>query len=88
MALRDGPHVGASQYAWVNRTPLLATRSKAGVLTTGSPVAPVCAQDWSSEMQNSTFGRSCVAPRCPASGSAALAPSAEADSPRKERRER
>ena len=41
VALREGPHVGASQKACVNRSPSRAILSNAGVLTTGSPFADV-----------------------------------------------
>jgi len=43
IADRDGPQVGASQNACVKRSPSRATRSNAGVWTTGSPFAPVWA---------------------------------------------
>ena len=33
------------QKEFIKRSPSFATRSKAGVLTTGSPLAPICAQD-------------------------------------------
>ena len=55
--LREGVQEGLVQKELVNNRPSSATMSKAGVLTTGSPVAPVCSHDWSSEIIKRILGR-------------------------------
>jgi prepilin-type N-terminal cleavage/methylation domain-containing protein/prepilin-type processing-associated H-X9-DG protein len=85
-APRDGVHDGLEQYACSNRTPAPASRSNAGVLTTGSPAAPVCAQDMSSAMQIKTFGRPAPTSGPAPNATGATAPTASATAPATTRR--
>lgn len=60
-AAREGLHPGAGQKALLNRTPLAAILSNAGVDTIFEPYAEACGNDTSSLMQIRMFGRSSAA---------------------------
>jgi hypothetical protein len=56
MDAREGAQPGEVTNALVNRMPLFAIRSNAGVSTNVDPDALVCGKDWSSEMAIRIFG--------------------------------